>query len=361
MPEILTNIAVIDDAATQYIRMHRDPDKICSGHEESHLRSVARLTELAGLSAGFCSRDIELARIAGWFHDFERSMNETNSDSDEALSVKAAVRFANQMHQNLLYYTSQDEREAIESAILKNGRPPEFFTSKPDVKQWTLPVRVQAALFVADKMEANGVWVIARRSQFVGGARLCAEDADLPKFGLQPGKDAIKAVLLEGAVRIAFINPEGIYPQVFRPLTSKMYDPQRDFMHGLLSAEGMSIADYTQLLLKTKLLTDLNQPNYLQARIKKFLDEADLVVKLTNPGGLSDTGIENAKGDLANSAAEAVTYFSTGYIQPLEVLVETWDPQYTQARLWKKDMLTYINGDWFKQMREQLMAQRQQK
>lgn len=335
--------------------------KIYSGHEESHLRSVARLTELAGLAAGSYSRDIELARIAGWFHDFERSMNETDSDSDESLSAKAAVKFAGEMHQNQLYYTSEDERKAIEAAILKNGRPPEFFASKSDVKQWTLPERVLAALFVADKMEANGVWVIARRSQFVGGARLCAEDADLPKFGLQPGQDAIKAVLLEGAARIAFINPEGVYPPVFRPLTSKMYDPQRDFMHGLLAAEGMRIADYAQFLLTTKLLTDPNKPNYLQARKLSVSDRTHLVKELQTTGGLSNEAIKAATGERAYSAVEAVSYFSSRYQKPLETLVEQWNPQHTQARSWRKDMLAYINGGWFNQTKEQLMAQRQQK
>lgn len=354
----LENIELIDKSAIQYISKHRNPDKIYSGHDESHLRSVAQLTELAGLAAGYCLRDIELSRIAGWFHDFERSMNETNSKSDESLSAKAATEFSKQIHTTELYYTTSDEREAIEYAILKAGRPPECFTKKPDLNLWTLPERIPAALFVADKMEANGVWVIARRSQFVAGARLRAEDADLPKYGLQPGRDENKAVLLEGAVRIAFINPEGVYPPIFKPLTSKMYNLQRDFLHGLLAAERLSIEDYAKLILNTKLLTDPNQSNYLEARKLKVTNEADLIEKLRLTGGLSEDGIEKAHGDLASSAAEAVAYFSSQYEQPLEELVKNWKPQYDRAKAWQTDMLEYLSGEWFNQMRNQLLRRK---
>lgn len=351
------NITLIDQTATNYIRTQRDPDKTYSGHELSHLENVARLTELAGLVAGYCLRDIEISRIAGWFHDFKRSMNETNAESDETLSATAASSFLKEMYRKQLYYATCDERHAIEHAILSNGRPPKFWTDRPDIKQWNLSERIQSTLFVADKMEANGVWVIARRSQFVAGARLRSEEADLPKYGLQPNRDENKTVLLEGALRIAFINPEGIYPPLFKPLTARMYDPQRDFLHGLLAAEGMSIEDYAKLLLETKRLEDPEQPNYLQARKLSVSSTTELAGRLRFVGGLSDEGIQTAKGDLASSAAEGVSYFSSHYKQPLEELVQSWQPQHTKAQLWKKDMLEYVSGEWFNQMRNQHLRQ----
>lgn len=350
----LENIELIDKSATQYIRDHRDPNKNYSGHDKPHLKSVAQLTTLAGLAAGYGSKDIELSRIAGWFHDFERSMNESNATSDEAKSAEAETEFSTQMHSTGLYYTTDDEREAMANAILKNGRPPEFFRDRPLPEQWTQQEKVLAALFVADKMEQNGVWVIARRSQFVGGARLRAKDADLPKYGLQPNRDENKVVLLEGLVRIAFINPEGIYPPVFKPLTARMYDPQRDFLHGLFAAAGMNLDGGAGLLLETRLVEDPNHPNYLQTRNLPVLSRVDLAKRLHFIGGLSNEQIQTAKGDLANSAVEAVAYFSSDYKTALNELVQAWKPQYNMAKLWQKDMLEYIGGQWFNKITTEL-------
>lgn len=350
----LENIELIDKSATQYIGDHRDPNKSYSGHDEPHLKSVAQLTTLAGLAVGYDSKDIELSRIAGWFHDFERSMNEINAMSDEAKSAEAATKFSSHMHSTGLYYTTDDERKAMAYAILKNGRPPEFFRDRPLPEQWTQQEKVLAALFVADKMEQNGVWVIARRSQFVGGARLRAEDADLPKYGLEKYKDENKAVILEGLVRIAFINPEGIYPPVFKPLTARMYDPQRDFLHGLLASAGMNLEDGAGLLLETRLLEDPDHPNYLQTRKLPVLSRVDLAKRLHFIGGLSNAQIQTAKGDLANSAVEAVAYFSSDYKTALNELVQDWKPQNNTAKQWQKDMMEYIDGQWFNKITNEL-------
>ncbi len=350
----LENIELIDKSATQYIRDHRDPNKSYSGHDEPHLRSVAQLSTLACLAAGYDSKDIELSRIAGWFHDFERSMNETNATSDEAKSAEASTDFSIHMHSAGLYSTTDGERKALEDSILKNGRPPEFFRDRPLPEQWTQQEKVLAALFVADKMEQNGVWVIARRSQFVGGARLRADGADLPKYGLQPNRDENTAVLLEGLVRIAFINPEGIYPPVFKPLTSRMYDPQRDFLHGLFAAAGMNLDGGARLLLETKLIEDPNHPNYLQTRNLPVLSRADLAKRLHLIGGLSDEKIQAVNGDLARSAIEAVAYFSSQYKKSLEELVQTWTPQNHTAKQWQTDMMEYISGKWFNKITTEL-------
>lgn len=357
MANNLENIELIDRTAADYIQSYRDPNKTYTGHDIPHLRSVAGLTELAGLTAGFSLRDIELSRVAGWFHDFERSMNETNEKSDERLSADAMLQFAAELDQGNLLHVSSDEFEAMEYAILKNGRPPAFFADRPAPIQWTLPERLLAGLFVADKLEQNGVWVIARRSQFVGGARLRDEDADLPKYGLKPFVDAVNAVLLESAARIAFINPEGIYPLVFQPLTSRMYLPQRDFIYGLLRAEGMTMEGYAEMILDTKLIEDPNHPNYLQARKLSVPENpVDLAHILRETGGLSDLGISTTSEDLAASSVEAVDHFSSNYQIPLEQLVRQWTPRHDTARLWRQSMLAYASGEWFDNTRQQLLS-----
>lgn len=362
MAKNLEYLKLIDTAAEAFINEHRDPDKIYSGHDIPHLRTVAGLTELAGICANFSERDTKLLRIVGWFHDFERSMNETTEKRDERLSADAMLEFAKgDIYQNTLFCAGSDELEAMEHAILKNGRPPAFFADRPDPVEWTLPERLLAGLFVSDKLEQNGVWIIARRSQFVAGARLRAEDADLPKYGLKPFRDEVKAVLLESATRIAFINPEGIYPPVFQPLTSRMYLPQRDFIHGLLKAEGMTLEDYAKMILDTKLIEDPGHPNYLQARkLSVPQNPVDLARILRERGKLFDWGINFASENLAASSREAVNHFSSNYQIPLEELVKQWNPKYYTARLWRESMLTYASGEWFAITRQQLLSNVQQ-
>lgn len=349
------NIELIDRQAAAFIQMNRN-NKPHPGHELSHLKTVAQLTELAGIVAGFAPRDIELARITGWFHDFERSSSETSRASDEKLSCRAMLKFVRSLQQRNLYHTTLNEHEAMVHAVLENSRPPEFFSLRPNPANWDLNDRLLGALFTADKLEANGVWVIARRSQFVAGARLHdPSQADLPKYGLRPFKDEVKAVLLESALRISFINPEGIYPAIFRPLTGKMYDPQRDFIHGLLAAEGMTINDYAKMILDTKLLTHPRHPNYLQARnLDAPRNPTDLALILYEVGGLADWRIHLASKDLADSSVEAVNHFSSQYQLPLEELVQQWNPRHNTSRLWREAMIRYVSGERFLTTIEQL-------
>lgn len=348
----------IDDRASQYIDEHRDPKKVYPGHEKSHLERVAKLTSLAGKLAGCSSRVLVLSRIAGWFHDFGKSMTETNRQNDESSSAGAAVEFADQLDHANLYHTTLPDREDICHAISECSRPPTFFTDRPSPDQWSYREQVQAILFVADKLEANGVMVIARRSQYVGGARLRdSQEADLPNFDLHPGQDEAKAVLLESAVRIIFINPENAYPPVFKPLTSEMYSPQRDFIHGLLASTGMSIDDYADLLLNTKLKPSIDprQPNYLQTRRCPNLSRAELAKKLRLDGGLSDTAIRSASQYLVSSALEAITYFSSDYEKETDALIQAWQPQNQVAKVWQQQMVEYLNGNWYKSVESKLL------
>lgn len=348
-------LGLIDRTAAEYISSNRDRAKSYPGHELPHLRNVAQLTELVGLLAGYSEREIELSRIAGWFHDFNRSSNEANREKDARLSADAALDYTQKLNQVDSYRSYFKHRTAIEHAISEHAQPPSFFAARPDPKFWTLPERVQASLFVADKLEANGVWVIARRSQFVAGARLRSEQADLPEYGLTPGKDESKAVLLESGLRIAFLNPEGIYPPVFKNLVSKMYGPQRDFIHGLLSANSMTIEDYAKMILNTKLLTDPKQPNYIKARgLDSPQDVAGLIRILQEKGGLSDDKIEKAARRTTFPAIEAVLYFSSQYQTPLEQLVDDWKPRHPTSRSWRASMVSYMTGEWFNKVRKQL-------
>lgn len=352
-------IELIDHEATSYISANRD-SRPHPGHEITHLRNVAQLTELAGIAAGFAVRDIELARIIGWFHDFARSSNETKRETDEKLSCQAMLGFMRSLQQRSLYQAAFTEKEAMVHAILENSRPPEFFSLRPNPANWDLNDRLLGALFTADKLEQNGVWVIARRSQFVAGARLHGDpnEEDLPKYGLRPFRDEVKAVLLESAVRIAFINPEGIYPAIFRPLTAKMYDPQRDFIHGLLATQNMTIDDYAEMILNTRSQVHPRHPNYLQARYPYApKNPAELAIILYEVGGLENWRTHLASQDLAGSSLEAVSYFSSQYQLPLEQLIRGWNPTHHTSRLWHESMLKYVNGDWFDQTRNQL-AQR---
>lgn len=353
----LERIKLIDQAAITYLSKHRDPRKAYTGHEESHLRNVAHLTELAAIAANFPERDILVLRIPAWMHDFERSNNQINEKLDTYLSAKAALRFCKELSDKGIFEPTLSEKRAIAFSIRANERVPKFFITKPDPAKWSPGQRILGALYIADKAEANGVSVIARRSAFVAGARLQGEGADLPKFGLQAGRNEIDAILLEGAVRLVYINPQSVYPEAVQELIAPLYDVQRDWMHGLLHARGLSIQTYAELVLSTK---NGQGRNYIEAR-KGLISPAtpeELAEKITSIGGLTDEGIQNTRGDLADSAVEAVSYFSRNFRRPLGKLIEEWRPKGITAQQWAQSLKDYSSQQWYIRTREQLLTKR---
>ena len=340
-------VETIDRESLKFIRAKKSAGATVA-HGEDHLGAVAKLTELLGIAAGFSEREVVLARPGGWLHDFKRSPREGSNLPDEGARV--AVKFLRWLERDNVFHTTRSERAAVAFAIRSHSTPPDFFTDGSSPNSWTLKKKAAAALFAADKIEANGYWVIARRSAFVGGERLL--NGDLKDFSPQLTPE--RAVLAESAIRLTFINPQGMYPDVFAPVIAPLYDVQRDFVHGLMAKEDLDTRELAQLLLNTK---DLNHKNLLNSR-KGFIapdNVGELTQYLEIAGGLDNEEVIWARVELTDASNEAVKYFSADYKAKLDDLVEKWRPVSETAQVWRKGMLDYSSGTWFEKTRYKLL------
>lgn len=313
---------------------------VSESHSVSHLRNVAKLTQKVGSVYGFTDRENELAYAAGWFHDAVRSPTEDPAVGDEEASARESYRILKKAE----LFITNGERLAIVYAIERQGRYPEWWSDQENRE--TVPEglekRLHLALFVADKMEANGVRVIARRSQFVAGDRLRSEKGDWRNFGFQPDKDESLVVAIESLLRLAFINPEGIYPLRLKPVIGPLYTVQREFVLGVFRGLNLKVGDIARLLLETK---TGEGKNILQVRkISAPENVSELAGLITSKSGVTDDGIASVSDDLASSALETVEYFSGRYQGGLGQLIFEWEPGGQKAREWKKAMKDYEEG-----------------
>lgn len=313
---------------------------VSEAHHTSHLRMVAELTQKVTDLYGFTPQEKKLAYIAGWFHDFVRSPSEDPATGDEEASAKEAYRVLIEANERGVIVTNDKERKALAYAIENHGHYPEWL-SKPatrDKLPETLEEKLHLALFVADKMEANGVRVIARRSQFVAGDRLRSTHGDLRNFGFQPDRDEALVVAIESFLRLSFINPEEIYPRRLKSIVGPLYEVQREFVRGLCRGLNLTVKDVARLLLETR--TDQGR-NILQARkISAPESISELAELLASKSGITD-GIASVSDDLTSSSLETVEYFSHRYQEDLSQLIFNWKPQGQKAREWQRAMREY--------------------
>jgi len=312
---------------------------VSEAHSISHLGNGAELTQKVGSIYGFTKRENELNYADGWFHDRIRSSNEDPSVGDEEASAKEARRILTEA--NLI---TETEGTAIAYAIARQGQYPEWWKA-PETREVVpeeLGKKLHLALFVADKMEANGVRVIARRSQFVAGNRLRSEKGDWRNFGFQPDKDEALVVAIESLLRLAFINPEGIYPLRLKPVVEPLYQIQREFVLGVIWGLRLTVEGITQLLLEKK---TSEGKNILQARkIVAPEDIFELVDLIVSKSGITDGRIVSVSEDVSISALETVKYFSRRYEEDLDRLVLDWSPAGEKAREWRQGMIDYMEG-----------------
>lgn len=189
-PIQLLELIVGDDIKT---RRERGED-VSEAHSFVHLNNVSKLTPFVGALYGYTPREKILSQIAGLFHDLVRSPSEDPNVKDEEASARAAKLKLEELDNVREVATTEEEREAIAYAVVRQGQYPAWFSgsSKREQVPQTLQDKLWLALFVADKMEANGVRVIARRSSFVAGDRLQREDGDWRQFGFKPKQDEEK-------------------------------------------------------------------------------------------------------------------------------------------------------------------------
>lgn len=330
--------------------------EVTEAHNASHLRNVAELALFAGEIYGLSEKEKKLVYACGWLHDVVRSPSEDPNISDDRASAKEATRILSDLNKNGTFITTLSEREAVARAIEHHGTAPGWLERSETETPQRLHDKLWLALYVGDKMEANGVRVIARRSSFVAGDRLRSPKGDLREFGFQPDKDEALVVAVESMLRLTFINPEDQYPYVLIPLVHPLYEAQREFVNGVLKSKGISIEDMSQLLLTRK---NSQGKNIFEARNIVTPNTASEVAELLiKRSGITNESIAQTSNDVARSAAETIEYFSKHHAEDLDRLVENWKPNGLTAKNWRSALLEYNQGIWLGRQREQYRFRR---
>lgn len=299
-------------------------------HSKSHLTITANLTQLIGKIYHYSKRELFLCYFAALFHDIVRSPAEDSQIDDKKLSAQMAVKLSRP------FQTTKKEKEAIFYAIENHGHHPKWMDDarrRENLPQ-SLKERLHFALYVADKIEQNGVRMIARRSAFVAGERLNKQNGDLRDFGFKPKQDELLVVAIETVIRLTFINPESIYPEKLKRVVHPLYQIHRQFVGGLLKALNLTVDQISQKLLETK---RSDGKNLLQVR---GLDVIDVKVAITNGQ------IQKTSRKLVKASKEAVDYFSKRCSQDIDQLMLNWRPQSKVAQNWQRQMVEYLDGTW---------------
>lgn len=312
--------------------------EVTEAHSTFHLRKVAELTQKIGEIYGLSRREKELAYTAGWFHDIIRSPSGPGV-GDEEVSAKETRRILEGAG-----LITKEEATAITYAIEKQGHYPKWLTDPETREKFpeALAEKVRLVLFVADKMEQNGVRAIARRCSFVAGDRLRSEKGDWRTFGFEPDKDEGLVVAIASVYRLALINPEEIYPLKLYSFVFPLYEVQREFVRGVFRGFNLKVKDIAHLLLERK---DEKGRNILQAmKIEAPLDPKELIELIISRIKITDEEIAFVSDDLASSSVETVDYFSRRYQEDFRQLVIDWKPAGEKAREWRKSMMDYMKG-----------------
>jgi len=304
--------------------------EVSESHSLSHLGNVAELTQEVGFLYDYTECELRLVYAAGWGHDIKRRPTEDPAAGDKEASADETRRLLTEAG-----LVVEEEGEAIAYAIIKQSHYPEWLSS-PQTRERlpeTLKEKLHFALFVADKIEQNGVRAIARGFQFVAGNQLRSETGGWRSFGFQPDKDEVLVVVIEALLRLAFINPEEIYPARLSPLVKPLYQALREAILGGFRVSGLRVEDVARLLLESK---TSDGRNILQLRrISAPKNLIDLVGLIAAKSGINDQEISSVSEDLASSALEAVEYFGHHYEEDLDDLVFGWSPAGEKAREWQ--------------------------
>ncbi|HSA83848.1 MAG TPA: hypothetical protein VLF20_03095, partial [Patescibacteria group bacterium] len=242
-----------------------------------------------------------------------------------------------------------------------HGHAPDFLTNDETRERvpMNLSDRLHLALFVADKMTANGYDVLRRRPSFVAGERLHKSDGDLQQFGFQPDKDELLVVAMESAIRLGFINPQSLYPRKLQHVVAPLYDIQRDFVKGVYKAAGVTNHDLAHLLLGIGQYAERRKDgkSMVEYLSHKFtipeeigIDADKLAVYLSQKTGITDESILQTPDNIVDGAKETVIHFSSQYQRDLDELSHEWEPDSAVAKQWKQGMDEYASGAWFEKM-----------
>jgi len=334
----------------------RRGEEVSSAHNESNLRRTAFLTQEVGHAYRFDTKILQLAYIAASFHDIVRTPKEDGSKADAKESARIARAQLEEFNSitsaggEVLFETSEEERDAVVFAIENHEKAPARFENQKErnADPETLQEKLHIALFVADKMTANGYDVMRRRSAFVAGDRL--RNGDLKEFGFKPDidKHRLLVVAAESAMRLGFINQESLYPERLKHVVEPLYKTQREYVRGVYKKLGLTNRQIAELLLGEGQFSQFrNAAEQSIAGVRADMysippDIDELTTVLNKRTGITDKDITETSDDVANAAVETVEYFSSHYRTDLDELILMWQPQNPVAQEWQKGMLTLV-------------------
>jgi hypothetical protein len=202
---------------------------------------------------------------------------------------------------------------------------------------------IRFAVFAADKNDANGYFVIARRSQFVGGERLNKPEGDLYAIRQQLEKsgspfakqfDSELVVLLESYIRLGVKNNPEVYPNWYRPVVDPLFEQQLGFYYPLIAHRGLHEEDLARLL------SELKFPGIKPADIEKWEAKRDKEA--------SNKRISSVTPKQAVSAYHMMIFFSTpGFVDmDTAALIRSYHPHedLPTTKKWYDGMISYLDN-----------------
>jgi hypothetical protein len=308
-----------------------------AAHDFGHVERVANGAYSLVRVLGGTEREAELAKAGGYLHDLVRSRTELIDD--EMLSAKKAKPVLGRLVKSGII--TRWDANTILAAIMTKSVPQQLLSgSKKERVSYFLKDRsrlVRLAVFIADKIDANGAFSMARRSQFVGGERFYMGDLKLFKQHLEREGNALAkhfdpelAILLESYLRLGLKNNQSFYPKWFRPIVDGLYEEQKEFYFALLAHMGLHEAEVARMLI------DMNFPGA----------EARSIVKWESKRPDSDGMVNKVNQEQVDAALEIVKFFGARKNLGIDTaeLVRRFRPNNKKAKEWRREMLSYLDG-----------------
>lgn len=315
-----------------------------------HLNNVSQLAPLFAQKLGYSERDQYLAFPPGATHDLTRFKGEDSAVSDEKIAAAETRKLLRPSIRDGILDINRYEMDAVSSAILRHSKAPDwlFDATKRNVRPGRLGDRLYLALFEADHVEANGPYLVARRSQFVGGTRMqegatSKDHGDLYIKGYRKGQEE-DVVAMEGIIRQTLRNPKTMQPDVLRPILDPLYQVQEAFFTGNVKALGVSLESLAEEIYDQGMATG----NRNISNAPK--NPSELVQRFSEITGITNQTINQAPVGLADASKEAIEFFSSQPDTNLLDLIRAWRPKTDQGAIWHDQMLDYINGHWVKRL-----------
>lgn len=326
-----------------FLWKRRDQGYIVSGaHDEGHLRAVSVEAQMVSDIYQFGPRVKLLAGIAGLFHDIIREPTEAKNATSVGLDEELSAEFVGYVMEGDRRSArfSDLEINAVRFAITSQSTVPKVFKGDDkEVVPTTLSEKVHLALFVADKLQANGAEVIARRPHFVAGERLQSENGDLKDMGFDPNniRDRLKVVAIESLLRLAYINPEHFYPKRLRDLVAEKYKDQREFVRGVIEAGRFRIVKLVEELLAPRsVYGGKSMLENKKAEVGE-VSAQELTPIIEELSGIYQADISSdriTQVELGEASLEVVEYFSSRWQEPIDQVTNEFRPRTATAQKW---------------------------